>query len=49
MSFDPEKDPRTPFTSTFGLRIALWYAMLFILGSIVIVLLTYVLNVTSLA
>ena len=33
----------------FGLRIALWYATLFIIGSIAIVLLTYVLTATSLA
>jgi signal transduction histidine kinase len=37
------------FTRTFGLRIALWYAALFIVGSIVLVLLTYVLTATSLA
>ena len=33
----------------FGLRIALWYATLFVVGSIAIVLLTYYLTATSLA
>jgi signal transduction histidine kinase len=37
------------FTRAFGLRIALWYAALFILGSTAIVLLTYFLTATSLA
>jgi signal transduction histidine kinase len=36
-------------TRAFGLRIALWYAALFIAGSMAIVLLTYVLTATSLA
>jgi signal transduction histidine kinase len=49
MSFDPERDSGPLFTRAFGLRIALWYATLFILGSIAIVLLTYVLTATSLA
>jgi len=49
MSFESEKDPRPPFTQAFGLRIALWYATLFIAGSVAIVLLTYVLTATSLA
>jgi signal transduction histidine kinase len=49
MSFESEKDPRLPFMRAFGLRIALWYATLFIIGSIAIVLLTYVLTATSLA
>jgi signal transduction histidine kinase len=35
--------------STFGLRIALWYATLFVLGAMAIVLLTYYLTATSLA
>jgi signal transduction histidine kinase len=35
--------------NTFGLRVALWYATLFVLGSIVIVLLTYYLTAASLA
>jgi signal transduction histidine kinase len=37
------------FARAFGLRLALWYATLFILGSIVIVSLTYVLTAASLA
>jgi signal transduction histidine kinase len=40
-------DPRRPLF--FGLRIALWYAMLFVAGSIAIVLLTYYLTAASLA
>src|SRR5262245_49780090 len=35
--------------STFGLRIAIWYATLFVVGSIAIVSLTYYLTATSLA
>ncbi len=34
---------------TFGLRLGLWYATLFVVGSIAIVLLTYVLTASSLA
>jgi signal transduction histidine kinase len=34
---------------TFGLRIALWYATLFVVGAILIVFLTYALTATSLA
>ncbi len=49
MNPETEKDSRPLFTRAFGLRIALWYATLFIAGSIVIVLLTYVLTATSLA
>ncbi len=37
------------FARAFGLRLALWYATLFVLGSIVIVSLTYVLTAASLA
>jgi signal transduction histidine kinase len=37
------------FTRTFGLRLALWYATLFVVGSIAIVLLTYFLTAASLA
>ena len=44
-----EKDSRPLFTRAFGLRIALWYATLFIVGSAAIVWLTYVLTATSLA
>ena len=46
---ESEKDSRPLFTRAFGLRIALWYATLFIAGSMAIVLLTYVLTATSLA
>jgi len=59
MSSDPEKRGRTPFSTVdpekgvrplfFGLRIALWYATLFVTGSIAIVLLTYYLTAASLA
>ena len=48
MSSDPE-GVRPLFTRAFGLRIALWYATLFIVGSVAIVMLTYVLTATSLA
>ena len=37
------------FARAFGLRLALWYATLFILGSVVIVSLTYLLTAASLA
>lgn len=46
---ETEKDSRPLFTRAFGLRIALWYSTLFILGAIAIVVLTYVLTATSLA
>jgi signal transduction histidine kinase len=36
-------------TKTFGLRLGLWYATLFVLGAILIVFLTYVLTSASLA
>lgn len=51
MSCDREKGPggEPLFTRAFGLRLALWYAALFILGSTALVLLTYVLTATSLA
>src|SRR5207253_10520721 len=45
---ETEKDSRPLFTRAFGLRIALWYAALFIIGSTVIVLLTYFLTRVSL-
>src|SRR4051812_46471882 len=45
---DSELDPR-PFFKPFGLRIALWYATLFIVGSLAIVFLTYYLMSASLA
>jgi signal transduction histidine kinase len=38
-----------PPARTFGLRIALWYATLFVIGAILIVFLTYVLTAQSLA
>jgi signal transduction histidine kinase len=41
-------DTRLPFTRTFGLRLALWYATLFVAGSIAIVFLTYYLTRISL-
>ncbi|MGB7217344.1 MAG: HAMP domain-containing sensor histidine kinase [Vicinamibacterales bacterium] len=47
MSSAPDRAPM--FARAFGLRIALWYASLFIVGAIAIVLLTYVLTATSLA
>jgi heavy metal sensor kinase len=46
---ETENDSRPLFLArTFGLRIALWYATLFVLGSIVIVFLTYYLTAQSL-
>jgi signal transduction histidine kinase len=38
-----------PFARTFGLRIALWYATLFVSGAIAIVFVTYYLTAASLA
>jgi signal transduction histidine kinase len=46
MSSGPERGSRPLF---FGLRIALWYATLFVVGSIAIVLVTYYLTAVSLA
>src|SRR5258705_925445 len=46
MSSDLEKGVRPLF---FGLRIALWYATLFVVGSTAIVFVTYYLTATSLA
>jgi signal transduction histidine kinase len=43
-----DRDSRPLFTRTFGLRIALWYATLFIVGAIAIMLLTYSLTAVSL-
>ena len=48
MSSAPEKGVRPLFTRAFGLRIALWYATLFIVGSMAIVVLTYYLTSQSL-
>jgi len=46
-----ENDPdgRPVFTRTFGLRLALWYATLFVSGAIAIVFVTYYLTAASLA
>src|SRR5438128_8783180 len=41
--------PSSPFTRAFGLRLAVWYATLFVSGSIAIVFLTYFLTAASLA
>jgi signal transduction histidine kinase len=48
---ETENDSRPLFRlfPTFGLRLALWYATLFVIGSIVIVLMTYWLTAVSLA
>ena len=43
-----QRPPVAPFARTFGLRIALWYATLFVVGSMAIVLLTYYLTAQSL-
>src|SRR5262245_1211079 len=40
-------DPRFAFTRAFGLRIALWYATLFVVGALAIVSLTYYLTKVS--
>ena len=37
-----------PFRRTFGLRLATWYATLFVIGAVTIVVLTYVLTAASL-
>jgi signal transduction histidine kinase len=49
MSSGPEPRQRPLFARTFGLRLALWYATLFVLGAIAIVFLTYYLTAISLA
>jgi signal transduction histidine kinase len=49
MSSGPETAGRSPLAGTFGLRIALWYATLFVIGAIAIVFLTYYLTAVSLA
>jgi signal transduction histidine kinase len=47
---DPSDRPaRAAGPTTFGLRIALWYATLFVLGAIAIVFLTYYVTASSLA
>jgi signal transduction histidine kinase len=45
---DPHGE-RPSFTRTFGLRLALWYATLFVSGAIAIVFVTYFLTAASLA
>ncbi len=45
---EPALPARHPFGRTFGLRIALWYATLFVAGSIAIIFLTYYLTAISL-
>ncbi len=50
MSSAPKTPGETPaFTRTFGLRLALWYATLFVVGAIAIVFVTYYLTASSLA
>src|SRR5438132_3104207 len=46
---DADQAVRPLFMRAFGLRLALWYATLFVLGSIAIVFLTYWVAATSLA
>jgi signal transduction histidine kinase len=46
MSSAGEREPRA---AVYGLRLGLWYATLFVLGSLAIMFLTYVLTSTSLA
>lgn len=43
------RDSRPLFARTFGLRIGLWYAALFVVGALAILFLTYYLTATSLA
>lgn len=49
MSSAPDRPRPLPRGTTFGLRIALWYAVLFVVGAIAIVLLTYYVTAASLA
>jgi signal transduction histidine kinase len=49
MSSDPDRAAPRPFSNAFGLRIALWYATLFVAGAIAIVYLTYYVTAVSLA
>jgi signal transduction histidine kinase len=48
MSSGPDRHPGPLFTRAFGLRLALWYATLFIVGAMAIVFLTYYLTRVSL-
>ena len=45
---DTGPESRPPFARTFGLRLALWYATLFVSGAIAIVFVTYYLTAASL-
>ena len=45
---DTGQESRRPLTRTFGLRLALWYATLFVSGAIAIVFVTYFLTAASL-
>jgi signal transduction histidine kinase len=48
MSSGPDRDRSPILTRAFGLRLALWYATLFVAGATVIVFLTYYLTAVSL-
>jgi signal transduction histidine kinase len=48
MSSAPERPPRRLFQRTFGLRLGVWYASLFVLGALAIVALTYRVTAVSL-
>src|SRR5205085_11880791 len=49
MSSAPDAGQAPAFARPFGLRLALWYATLFVTGSIAIVFVTYYLTAVSLA
>src|SRR5882672_6804694 len=49
MRAETDNDSRPPAFRPFGLRLALWYATLFIVGALAIVFLTYYLTAASLA
>ena len=49
MSSAPDDRGRGPFSLFFGLRVGLWYATLFVCGSLAIVFTTYYLTANSLA
>jgi signal transduction histidine kinase len=49
MSSEPDAPRRPLFTRAFGLRLAAWYATVFVVGAIAIVFLTYYLTALSLA
>jgi heavy metal sensor kinase len=49
MRAEAENESRPPAFRPFGLRLALWYATLFIVGALAIVFLTYYLTAASLA